>query len=60
MENNQVNKEVIETARQAWNKVSKLVDVEPIIFSESEQDLEEFETFYYTLVTTLFEEETAE
>lgn len=60
MENNQVNKEVIETGRIAWNKVSNLFDTEPQTFKDTPNDREAFAVFYKTLVTTLFEEEKSE
>lgn len=58
MNENNINKEVIETARLAWNQLSVLMDDQPILFSSSESGT--FKEFYRTLITTLFEEETRE
>ena len=57
MEKTNVNEEVIETARQAWNQVSRLFDAEPTVFRENATEREAFRVFYETFVTQLFEEE---
>lgn len=55
---NNINKEVIETAREAWNELTELLDNPLIAFNENEKD--EFTEFYKALVSTLFEKETSE
>jgi len=55
---NSPNKEVIETARLAWNELSVYFDDPEVTFKEEES--EAFTEFYRALVDTLFEEETTE
>jgi len=49
----QDNKDVIEAARIAWNKLSLVMDSDPEMF----EDYEAFKEFYEMLVRKLFEEE---
>lgn len=55
---NSPNKEVIETARLAWNELTLYFDDPGVAFKEEES--EAFTEFYRALVDTLFEEETTE
>lgn len=49
----QDNRDVIEAARIAWNKLSYLMDTDPEIFKTNE----EFKEFYELLCRKLFDEE---
>ncbi len=49
----QDNKDVIESGRIAWNKLSDVMDLEPELFD----DYNSFKEFYEQLCRKLFEEE---
>lgn len=51
-----VNVDVIDSARKAWNELSYRLDSDPVYHENNES----FVDFYKALVTRLFEEETKE
>lgn len=49
----EMEKDIIESARQAWNIISASLDDEPKIYL----DVKEFEVFYGEILKSLLEEE---
>lgn len=48
------NREVIEAGRKAWNQLSLIIDKEPELFEDGN---EEWDEFYQLLCRKLFEDE---